>query len=439
MTVLRRLLAGRENRATLENPSYPLSSQALIDLFTRRVAAGVSVNEIDSLRMTAVYRCVSLIAGMCAGLPLKTYRGADPNRIEVPTPLFDAPYPDVSPFAFWEQVYVDLLLWGNCFLYKVRSELGGPWDVVKLLRLPPWNVGVDQDETSPLNPGGKRFTIGRSSDRFTSYEIMHITALGYDGMVGLSRIGLAKEAIGVALAAEQTAAKLFGDGLLFAGTLTTDQAITPEQAKGLGAMFREALLGHITSGSGGPGPKIPVLGKGTTFEKMSMAAEEAQFIESRGFQVEEVARVFGVPPPLLMVPGHTSNYGTGLEQQMLFLLSTTLEPWLRRVEQAVSLNLTPRGQFAEYTRAALLRTDTMSRYQAYAVGIQWGFLSRADVRRYENLPVDDDTLEEFLVPVNMEASSVMDVAGDVAEAQDPAADAAAGEPSPEPAPEEAIP
>jgi len=406
VTVLRRLLG--EQRATLENPSYPLSAQALIDLFTRRVAAGVSVNEIDSMRMTAVYRCVSLISGMCAGLPLKTYRGADPNRVEVKTPLLDAPYPDISPFAFWEQVYVDLLLWGNCFLYKVRSELGGPFDIVKLLRLPPWNVGVDQDETTPLNPGGKRFTIGSSSDRFTSYEVMHITALGYDGMVGLSRIGLGKEAIGVALAAEQTAAKLFGDGLLFAGVLTTDQEITADQARGLGALFREALLGRTTSGSGGPGPKIPVLGRGTTFDKMSMAAEEAQFIQSRGFQVEEVARLFGVPPPLLMVPGHSSNYGTGLEQQMLFLLTTTLEPWLRRVEQAVSLSLTPRGQFAEYTRAALLRTDTLARYQAYAVGIQWGFLSRADIRRFENLAVDDDTLEEFLVPVNMEASTVID-------------------------------
>lgn len=408
MTVLRRLLG--EQRATIENPSYPLSSQSLIDLFTRRVAAGVSVNEIDSMRMTAVYRCVSLISGMCAGLPLKTYRGADPNRVEVRTPVLDLPYPDTTPFVFWEQVFVDLLLWGNCFLYKVRSELGGQFDIVKLLRLPPWNVGVDQDETSPLNPSGKRFTIGRSSDRFTSYEVMHITALGVDGMVGLSRIGLAKEAIGVALAAEQTAAKLFGDGLLFAGILTTDQEITPEQARGLGALFREALLGRTTSGSGGPGPKIPVLGRGTTFDKMSMAAEEAQFLQSRSFQVLEVARLFGVPPPLIMDPGHTSQYGTGLEQQMLFLLTTTLDGWLRRVEQAISLHLTPRGQFAEYTRSALLRTDTLARYQAYAVGIQWGFMSRADVRRLENLPVDDATLEEFLVPVNMEASSVMDQA-----------------------------
>lgn len=432
MTVLRRIFGAPEGRATIENPQYPLTSQALIDLFTRRVASGVSVNEFDALRMTAVYRCVSLISGMCAGLPLKTYRGADPDRVEVPTPVLTNPYPDVTPFAFWEQVYVDLLLWGNCFLYKVRSELGGQWDIVKLLRLPPWGVGVTQDETSPLNPGGKRYTIGQSSDRFTSYEVMHITALGIDGMVGLGRIGLGKEAIGVALAAEQTAAKLFGDGLLFAGVLTSDQELTADQARGLGAMFREALLGHVTAGSGGPGPKIPVLGRGTTFDKMSMAAEEAQFTQSRSFQVLEVARLFGVPPPLIMDPGHTSQYGTGLEQQMLFLLTTTLDPqWLRRVEQAVTLHLTPRGQFAEYTRAALLRTDTLARYQAYAVGIQWGFLSRADVRRLENMPVDEDTLEEFLVPVNMEASSVMDLAADQAEAGDPAADAAAGEPADE--------
>lgn len=436
MTVLRRFL---EQRATIENPSYPLTSQALIDLFTRRVAAGVSVNEFDAMRMTAVYRCVSLISGMCAGLPIKTYRGKEPDRVEVDTPILSNPYPDVTPFCFWEQVYVDLLLWGNAFLYKVRSELGGQWDIVKLLRIPPWTVGVTQDESTPLNPGGKRYKIGDSSDRFTTYEVMHITALGIDGLAGLSRIGLGKEAIGVALAAEQTAAKLFGDGLVFAGVLSTDQDLTADQARGLGAMFREALLGHVSAGSGGPGPKIPVLGRGTTFDKMSMSAEEAQYTQSRGYQVEEIGRLFGVPLPLLMVQGHTSNYGTGLEQQMLYLLQTTLDPqWLRRVEQAITLHLTPRGQFAEYTRAALLRTDTLARYQAYAVGIQWGFLSRADVRRLENLAVDDPTLEEFLVPVNMGASSVLDLAADAAQQADPA-DAPAPDPTtPAPDPQGAI-
>jgi HK97 family phage portal protein len=388
----------REQRATIESPSYPLTSQALVDLFSRKVRAGVSVTEDTSLTIPAVKRAVDLIAGTAAGLPLKTYRNQpDGSRVEISTPVLALPYPDVVPFVFWELVFTDALLWSNNYLYKVRNELGD--QIVKLLRIPPWEVRVDRDEATPLNPSGKRFQVG--SNRFTPVEIMHIPGQGTDGLRGLSRIGLGAEALGVALAAEQTAASMFGDGLLFAGILHSDQDLNMDQAKGIAAMFREFLRGDV-------GAKIPVLGKGTGFDKMSMGAEEAQFIEARQFQVLEVARLFGVPPPLLMDPGATSNYGTGLEQQMLFFLVTTLNGWLTRVEQIAGLHLTPRGQFCEYTRAGLLQTDTLSRYRAYAVGIQWGWLSPADVRRLENLPVTDEALEEFLRPSNMAAAGEAD-------------------------------
>lgn len=396
MTILARY---REQRATIESPALPLTSQALVDLYSRKVRSGVSVTEDTSLTIPAVKRAVDLIAGTTAGLPLKTYRNeADGTRVEVRNLLLELPYPDVVPFVFWELVLTDALLWGNSYLYKVKTELGD--QVVKLLRIPPWEVRVDRDESTPLNPSGKRFQIG--SNRFTPVEIMQIPGQGTDGIKGLSRVGLGAEALGVALAAEQTAASMFGDGLLFAGILHSDQDLSPDQAKGIAALFRSFLQGDV-------GAKIPVLGKGTGFDKMSMAAEEAQFLEGRQFQVLEVARLFGVPPPLLMDPGATSNYGTGLEQQMLFFLVTTLNGWLTRVEQIAGLHLTPRGQFCEFTRAGLLQTDTLSRYRAYAVGIQWGWLSPADVRRLENLPVTDEALEEFLRPTNMAA------AGDVGE------------------------
>lgn len=392
MTILARY---REQRAAnIESPGVPLTSQALVDLFSRKVRSGVSVTEDTSLRIPAVKRAVDLIAGTAAGLPLKTYRNdGDGTRVEIRNTLLELPYPDVVPFVFWELVLTDALLWSNSYLYKVLNQAGT--EVVKLLRIPPWEVQVDRDEATALNPSGKRFRVG--GNRFTPAEIMHIPGQGTDGLRGLSRVGLGAEALGVALAAEQTAASMFGDGLLFAGILHSDQDLNPEQAKGIAAMFREFLRGDV-------GAKIPVLGKGTGFDKMSMASDEAQFLEARQFQVLEVARLFGVPPPLLMDPGATSNYGTGLEQQMLFFLVTTLNGWLTRVEQIASLHLTPRGQFCEFTRAGLLQTDTLTRYRAYAVGIQWGWLSPADVRRLENLPVDDKALEEFLRPTNMAAA-----------------------------------
>lgn len=387
MTILARY---REQRANIESPGVPLTSQALVDLFSRKVRAGVSVTEDTSLTIPAVKRAVDLIAGTTAGLPLKTYRNDPGGRVEVRNTLLELPYPDVVPFVFWELVLTDAVLWGNSYLYKVFNEANT--EVVKLLRIPPWQVTVDRDEATRLNPSGKRFRVG--GNPFTPAEIMHIPGQGTDGIRGLSRVGLGAEALGVALAAEQTAASMFGDGLLFAGILHTDQDLNIDQAKGIAAMFREFLRGDV-------GAKIPVLGKGTGFDKMSMAADEAQMLEARSFQVLEVARLFGVPPPLLMDPGTTSNYGTGLEQQMLFFLVTTLNAWLTRVEQIASLHLTPRGQFCEFTRAGLLQTDTKSRFEAYAHGIQWGWLSPADVRRLENLPVDDPALEEFLRPVNM--------------------------------------
>lgn len=385
MTVLGRY---RERR-TIENPQYPLTSQALIDMFTRPVSSGVSVTEKSALGVPAVYRAVSLIAGTAAGLPLKVYRDMAGQRTETRTPLLEAPYPFVTPFEFWELTYTDLLLWSNSYHYKVKNELGDT--VVRLLRIPPWQICIERDEQTPLNPGGKWFRVSGADTRYGPDQIMHIPALGVDGLRGLSRVGLGGEAIGVALAAEQTAAKMFGQGLLFAGILTSDQDLTQDAAETLGARFRKMI------GSSGPGAKIPVLGRGTKFQPVNMEPERAQFLESRAFQVLEVGRLFGVDPALLMDPTAVMNYG---EPQKQNFLDFTMETWLRRVEQAVSLHLTPRGQFAEYLRGAFLRADTKTRFETYARAAQFGLLTRNEIRALENFPPLDG-LDEPLTPVNL--------------------------------------
>lgn len=386
MTVLSRY---REARA-IESPSYPLTSQALVDLFTRSVSSGVSVNEESALSVPAVRRAVSLIAGVAAGLPLKTYRDMAGRRDELRTPVLDQPYPFVTPAEFWRQTYVDLLVYGNAYRFIVRNELGDT--VVRLLRLPPWEVQVERDEQTPTNPGGKWFRIGsENQQRYSPAEVMHVMALSLDGLKGLSPIQIGAESIGIALAAEQTAAKLFGEGMLFAGILSSDQDLNQEAAETLGARFRKMI------GSRGPGAKIPVLGRGTKFEKVSMEPERAQFLESRAFQVREMGRLFDVDPALLFDSEAIMNFGEAQKQNFL---DFTMEAWLRPVEQAVSTHLLPRGQFAEYNRGAFLRADTATRYQTHATAVQFGLKTRNEARGDENLPPLEG-LDEPLTPVNL--------------------------------------
>ena len=388
MTILQRMVERRQ----LENPAHPLTSQILVDLFSRKVGSGVSVTETGALNIPAVKRAVDLIAGKSAGLPLKLYRDMAGVREELEAPtLLREPYPDVSPFVFWELAYTDLLLWGDSFHFKVRTEGGDGWSIARLLRIPPSEVSVERDEATVRNPSGKWFKVNRTQERYSPFEVMHIPAQGHDGLRGLGRIGLGAEALGVALAAEQTAAKLFGDGLQFAGILSSDQALNQEQASAIGQMFRAGLAAL------GVGPKIPVLGRGTSFEKISMSADEAQFIPAREFQIREVANLFGVDLALLADPDTQMNFGEAQKQNFI---DFTLDPWLQRVEQTVSMHLVPRGQFFEYNRGAFLRADTATRYKTHALAVQFGLKTRNECRADENLPPVDGG-DEMLTPVNL--------------------------------------
>lgn len=367
---------------SVENPTYPLNSQALIDLFTRPSKSGVSVTETTALKMGAVYRCVQIVAGTCAALPLKVYRDMGGVREERPQPtLFAEPYPDMTPYLFWELVLTHLLLWGNCYLYKVRTERGGQWDVAKLLPIEPSQVRVRRDEPTPANPSGKQYRLYGSEEVYTPWDILHIPGPGYDGLVGLSPVGLAREGIGVFLAGQETAAGLYGGGFHFPGYLTVEATNDPKTLLDYGRQFKQALIGGTATD-----PKVPVFGKEVKYTPVGMSAEDAQFLASRTFEVEEIARWYGVPLHLLAHTGATSNWGTGVAEHNRGLLTFTLLPWLRRTEQAVSLHLLPRGTFAEWVVEGLLRPNTPERYSAYAEGIAAGWLLKSEVRAVENLP-----------------------------------------------------
>lgn len=405
----------RRERRTVESPSYPLTSQALIDLFGRPSASGVSVSEVSALNFSAVYRAVNTIAGQAAGLPLKTYRNNQTSGERTDTtsswPLLAYPYPDVSPFLFWESAYWDLLLWGNSYSFKVRSELGGPYDIARLLRINPAQVTVRRDEGTARNPSGKLFVVdGNEADPFTPNDIMHIPGPGYDGLTGLSVVQCAREGIGVALAAEEASGKLFASGILASGILSTDQDLKQDQARGIAEAFKAAFAGLANA------QKVPVLGRGVKFEQLTIPPADAQFLESREFQVVEIARWFGVTPALLMDATATMNWGEGAKQQFV---TFTLNPWLKRVEQAVTIHLLPRGQFAEYTRAGLLESDLAAKTAAYATAVQFGWMTRNEVRALENLEQGPAELDVFLSPANLGGAAN----GQAAPGEDPTAPA----------------
>jgi HK97 family phage portal protein len=387
-------------RRSIESPAYPLTSQYLADILGATTAAGVAVSERSAFTYSAVYRAVATIAGQAAGLPLKTYRDNQTTgqREDTRLPLLEAPYPDCTPYVFWETVYTDLLTWGNSYLFKVKSEMGGPYDIARLLRLPPADVTVSRDEGTARNPSGKQFKVaGYEGDPFTPNEVMHIPGMGYDGLVGLSPVQCAKQGIGVALAAEEAAGQLWQNGILASGILKSDRELKPEVAQGLAEAFKTALRGFRNTG------KVAVLDRGVTFDQLTIPPADAQFLESREFQVEEIARWYGITPALLMDRTASMNWGENAQRQFVMF---TLNPWLKRVEQSATLHLCPEATFAEYTRAGLLEADVAVQAQAFATGIQFGYLSPGEVRRYLNLPVTDPALDEFLRPVNMQSTDL---------------------------------
>lgn len=379
-------------RRSVESPTVPLTSTTLLDWMAGpAVYAGTSVSETSSLGMPAVWRAVNLIAGTCASLPLHAYRSADDVRLPVTSGqaarLLDVPHPDMTPFELWETVYTHLLLWGNAYLRKLKNQAG---QVAEL-----WPVHPSKVQAGRAKDLTKVYVIdGRQDDPLTDEEILHIPGFGYDGITGVSPIRLARQGIGLALAAEEYGARLFGSGSLASGILQTEQRLDQEAAERLKAAWK-AKVGGLAKAH-----DVAVLDAGAKFQQLSIPPEDAQFIESRRFQISEVARIYGVPPHMLMDTEKSTSWGTGIEQQGIGFVVYTLRPWLTRVEQRLTGLLRPSQVYARYSVEGLLRGDTKARYDGYAVGRQWGWLSRNDIRRLEDMPPIDGG-DDYLSPLNM--------------------------------------
>lgn len=364
--------------------------------------SGVLVSEESAMRFSAVYACVRILSESIASLPLKLYkRGPDDSKKPaINHPLYsilhDKMNNEQTAFEAREQIVAHLCLWGNAYLKKVYDPTGR---LVELIPIEPWKVFVSWDKTRAPEYQ-KRFYVtedGVSRPYFKS-EIMHIPGLSLDGKTGLSPIAYAREAVGLGLAAEIFGSNYFGQGTNMGGTLETPNALSDAAYRRLKADLKEKRQGLDNSHS------TMILEEGLKYNKTTIPPEDSQFIETRKFQLNEICRIFRVPPHL--VADLDKATFSNIEHQSIEFVVHTLRPWLVRIEQAIFMQLlTDREQktyFVEHKVDGLLRGDIKSRYDSYAVARQNGWMNADDIRSLENMdPLPDGQGKIYLVNGNM--------------------------------------
>ena len=336
--------------------------------------------------MTAVYACVRILSEAVAGLPLHMYEYKDDGKEKaIKNPLYfllhDEPNPEMTSFIFRETLMTHLLLWGNAYAQIIRN---GKNEVVALYPLMPNKMSVERDEKGEIYYVYNRYQDeAKTGDLGTvvllKEDVLHIPGLGFDGLVGYSPIAMAKNAIGLAIATEEYGSKFFANGAAPSGVLEHPGTIKDP------TKVREAWMSQF-GGSSNSG-KVAVLEEGMKYTPISISPEQAQFLETRKFQINEIARIFRVPPH--MIGDLEKSSFSNIEQQSLEFVKYTLEPWIIRWEQALSRALLSSEEkkkyFFKFNVDGLLRGDYQSRMNGYAIARQNGWMSANDIRELENL------------------------------------------------------
>ena len=356
---------------------------------------GRRVSPAMAMKLTAVFGCVRVLSESVGMLPCFLYQSTDSGRVKAPKEklyslLYTAPNDYMTPQEFWEYLIASLCLRGNFYAYKVKA-LG---EIVELLPLLPDNVQPKLDEN--WNPVYQVTFPDGSRDVLSQDEIWHVRTFTMDSLVGLSPISYARQTIGLGLATEEHGARLFSNGAVSSGVLQTDQALTNEAYTRLKETFQEQHQGLSNA------HKPMILEMGLKWSQISMSAEDAQFLETRKFQLEEICRIFRVP--LHMLQNTDRATFNNIENLGMGFVNYSLVPYLTRIEQRINVGLVnreKRGQFyAKFNVGALLRGDMKSRYESYATGINWGILSPNECRDLEERNPREGG-DVYLTPMNM--------------------------------------
>ena len=356
--------------------------------FFGNTTSGKPVTERTAMQMTAVYSCVRILSEAVAGLPIHVYRYTDNGGKEraLEHPLYrllhDEPNPEMTSFNFRETLMSHLLLYGNAYAQIIRNARG---EVMGLYPLMPNKMSVDRDRAGNLyylySCGSDDAPVGKENGQvyLLPSDVLHIPGLGYDGIVGYSPLAMAKNAVGMAIACEEYGAKFFANGAAPGGVLEHPGIIKdPQKVK--------ESWNAVYQGSGNS-HKIAVLEEGMKYQAIGISPEQAQFLETRKFQINEIARIYRVPPH--MVGDLEKSSFSNIEQQSLEFVKYTLDPWICRWEQSLSRRLftenEKRTYFIRFNVEGLLRGDYQSRMNGYAVARQNGWMSANDIRELENL------------------------------------------------------
>lgn len=360
-------------------------------------ASGVAVTPESAMRVGVVFRCTALISGAIATMPLDLKRRVGKKREDASdhplwTVLRRKPNPWQTPSQFRRYLQACVLHRGNGYAQIVRGLRNR---IIALIPLNPDRVQVVQ------NPAD--FTLSYTYTRldgrtvtFAQAEILHLCGMTLDGVRGLSVLSYARESIGLSISTERYSATYFRNG-------TTIGGVIKHPAK-LGKEGQENLRTSLETYRGTDNAhKNLILEEGMTYERMGMTAVDAQFIQTREFSQFELAMFFGVPPHMLGLTQKSTSFGNGLEHQGKGFVTYTLQDWLTMWEEAIGRDLIGEAEtdlYARFNTGGLVRGDIKSRYAAYAVGRQWGWLSANDILALE----DEDPIDggnTYLSPQNM--------------------------------------
>ena len=359
--------------------------------------SGKSVTAQTAIQLSTVYACVRVVSETVASLPLGVYEATDDGNLKAGDhPLYhllhDEPNAEMTSFVFREVMLAHLLLYGNSYSQIIRS---GKNTVVGLYPLLPDHMDVDRD-----SKGNLTYTYTTSDGKtvvIKPQDILHIPGLGFDGIIGYSPIALEKNAIGLGIASEEYGSKFFSNGARPSGILTHPNTV--KNPKAVRESWNSAYGGSSNSN------RVAILEEGMTFTPLSIPSNEAQFLETRKFQVDEICRIFRVPPHLVGNLEHATF--SNIEHQSIDFAVHTIRPWLVRIEQSMNRALftdQEKGRFyVQFNIDGLMRGDYKSRMEGYAIARQNGWMSANDIRALENqnpIPKEEGG-DAYLVNGNM--------------------------------------
>ena len=368
--------------------------------FMGTTEAGVQVDQSNAMKLNAFYACVLLISDTISTLPLDCFIRRDGDRYPFrPQPAWiQRPDVELLRSEHYQQVLVSMLLDGNAFIRVFRDTRG---DVANLVVLDPTRVEI------------KRANVTREiyyvynedySKPIAKDEMLHLTEIRKAGATrGVSRVSELKDNLGLGIALQNFASRFFSQGAVTTGVIETPNALTAEQAKSLADGFANNHKGYTKA------HKVGILSGGAAFKRTGVNPDEAQMLDSQKFAVEQIARIFRVPPHMLGVTTPGAMSYNSVEQQNINFVQHTLRSYIAKIEDAYS-QLLPAGAFLRFNIDGLLRGDFATRMQGYSIGSQAGFLSTNDIRRSEDLrPVDGgDVYRVPLANVDLAAASLVE-------------------------------